>query len=175
MARLACCVLFAVTPLLVAACGGGKQPPKDPDSEPAIDEVNQPDLGGEPGDEPGDDTPSKAAPITTTGAAPPIGSPNEYEITQHDCNLLSKKYEDLLRKDEMAKLDKKGFKPKMYEQAKKQIDKIVQEGYDNYRQQCDGIVGTVQVRSRLKCSLDAKELERFNGCADGKFDDEAPE
>lgn len=96
-------------------------------------------------------------------------------MTFRDCDTLTANYEKLLRRDEVAKLEKKKLPKKVYERAKEQVEEVVVQGTASWRNQCGGIVGTIQVRSRIKCAEKADTIERFDGCMDGKFDGEPPE
>jgi len=78
----------------------------------------------------------------------------------------------VLRQSEMAKLDAKKLPAKNYDKAKEQVEEVVQQGVSGWRSQCQSITGTVQVRSRIKCTVAADDLDRFNGCWNGKFDKE---
>jgi hypothetical protein len=158
-------------PLLLLACGSPAEPAKTPEATasvvPTLASAPSSTLKAKPPHEP----PAKAAPISTTGAPPPAAA-TDYEITFNDCGRLVGNYEKVLRQDEMSKLDAKKLAPKAYDKAKEQVEQAVQQGVDGWRAQCQTIVGTPQVKSRIQCAVGAGDLARFDGCWDGKFDKE---
>jgi hypothetical protein len=115
--------------------------------------------------------PTTAAPVATTGAPPPTAG-GDYEITYGDCADLVATFEKRLREEEMAKLEAQKLKGKAQEQGLATVDEVVRTGVENWRGQCQTIVGTVQVRSRIRCAIAADSRARFDGCWDGQFDGE---
>ena len=161
----------SLSPILILACGGPTEPVKAPELGPTAALAATDASSAEPTAKPPHEPPDKAAPIATTGDPPPKES-GDYTITFRDCDKLVGNYEKVLRASEMAKLEAKKFPPKFYDKAKADVDQAVQQGVDGWRAQCQSIMGTVQVRKRISCAVDAGDLARFNGCWDGKFDNE---
>jgi hypothetical protein len=120
---------------------------------------------------PSHEPPAHAAPVGTFGDPPPAAG-GDYEITFDDCSRLCDNFERRLREDEEGKLQAQKLEGKALEKAKAIVDEVVQKGLENWRGQCRTIVGTVQVRSRIRCAIAADSLARFNGCWDGQFDAE---
>ncbi len=156
------------------ACGPGEpaQAPA-PTATPAPPPVPEPTA--EPSAEPEEpkeyEPPAKAAPITTTGAPPPATA-GDYELSPSDCSRLSSHYEKLLRREKMAELNAKNLKPKVRERAKEQVLRTIEQGHQNWVKQCGGIVGTVQIKSRITCARNSDSIKRFHGCIDGLHDNE---
>ncbi len=166
----------AIAAAWLFACG-----PSEPAQTPATTAAPEPTATLEPTAEPTAEPeekeyepPAKAAPITTTGAPPPAQS-GDWEITPSDCARLSSHYEKILRREKMKELNAKKLKPKMHERAKEQVLEAITEGHQNWVSQCAGIVGTVQVKSRITCARNADDVKRFHGCIDGEFDNEKPD
>jgi hypothetical protein len=155
----------------VSACGSPAEPVKTPESGPTAAPSTAAAPTAERKAKPAHEPPEKAAPIATTGDPVPKEA-GDYTITFRDCDKLVTNYEKVLRASEMAKLEAKKFPPKFYDKAKADVDTAVQQGVDGWRAQCQSIMGSVQVRKRITCAVDAGDLDRFNGCWDGKFDNE---
>jgi hypothetical protein len=119
----------------------------------------------------GEGTEGTASPATTRQHLPPP-VPDDYEITPSDCESLSNAYRELLRKSEMDKLEAKKLPPKMKPSAEAGVEKVVDQGYERWSKACDSIVNKVRNRNWLVCAQNAKDIERFNGCWEGKFKDE---
>lgn len=167
MRRGVCRWAWLLLPALLVGCGG-KSKAKSADDE---------TMGGDPaagmseGSEPGS---AEGTPEKEYRSKPPPPVPDEYDLTQNDCNVLTDVYEKLLRQQEMAKLEGQKFKPAELERAKANVEKAVEKGTETWQKNCDSLVNSVQPRGRLQCAFDAQELERFLGCWDGKFDNETP-
>ena len=176
MGKMTSGLLLSLSAIWLFTCGPSEPaqapaPTAAPASEPAPEPTAEPDA--EP-DEPEEyEPPAKAAPITTTGAPPPA-SAGDYEITLTDCSRLSSHYEKVLRREKMAELNSKKLKPKIHERAKEQVLKTIEEGHKNWVSQCSGIVGTVQIKSRITCARNSDTIKRFHGCMDGEHDNEPP-
>lgn len=162
---------FLAGGLCLGACSGGQSKPEDA-TEPSLtdDETDtQPKRemrvvhGDAPEDEPGDESEDEPEPDTDAPAPS-----DDYDMTYRDCKALAGTYYRAWRKAEMDKLEGKSFKPKLYETAKKNVDKAAQEAGDNWLKECEGTVGTPYLYSRLKCALKATTIDRFNECLDGK-------
>jgi hypothetical protein len=148
----------AVDPAAVATTTASAAPARSaPEPRPAASE------------RPPSDPPAHAAPVTTFGTPPPATA-GDYDITYNDCAELVGNFERRLREDEEAKLQAQKLEGKSLEKAKAIVADVVQKGVDNWRGNCQSIVGTVQVRSRIRCAIAADSLARFNGCWDGQFD-----
>jgi hypothetical protein len=171
MLRRLLVVLGGLGPFGLLACGSPSEPPKAPEATPWIAPTPMAPRPSKPKPRPPYEPPATAAPIATQGAPPPAAA-SDYEITFNDCNKLVANYEKVLRQDEMIKLDAKKLAPKAYGPAKEQVEQVVQQGVEGWRAQCQSIVGTAQVKTRIQCAVGAGELARFNGCWDGQFDHE---
>ena len=149
---------LAAIPLLVVGCG-----PSQDAKTPAA--TATPTTTEEPPEPP---------PVPTSGVdTRPKPVPDDWLLGYDDCEAVALRFEKLLRKDEKAKLEGKTFKPAQQAAAEQAAEDAVRKGADNWLNTCRTVVGTIQVRSRYKCALKARDLERFHGCMDGQFDDEA--
>jgi hypothetical protein len=170
MMRWAVRLVRAFPPVLLLSCGPA-EPAKTSGPAPTAIAAATVAPTAAPTVKPTHEPPATAAPISTTGDPPPAAA-GDYTITFTDCDKLVGNYERVLRQSEMAKLDAKKLPAKNYDKAKEQVEEVVQQGVAVWRGQCQSITGTVQVRSRIKCAVAAGDLDRFNGCWDGKFDKE---
>lgn len=162
--------------LFVAACASTGAEAKAPEGEPAAaEEPAGPAQSAPAGPAAVPDEPAAAATPAATRDTRPPPVPDDYEMTYGDCQALGARYEGLLRTQEFDKLNRKKLPPKVFAKAQDQVEGVVQKGTEQWMNQCRGIVGTVQIKSRLKCAVDAGSLERFNGCMDGKYDEREKE
>ncbi len=162
---------------LLMACGGGQQKPETPEDEPMFDESTLDEQLSTDEQPSIDDEESKAehastGPVSEFGDRPPP-IPEDWELKQRDCDELVKKYEQLLLVVEMEKLEKRKLQPKYRPAAEKNVRKTAKTGAQNWMQACQDIVGTIQSKERWECAYQAGTLDRFTGCLDGKFEDEA--
>lgn len=170
MQRLLRDVLRSVPALILLSCGGTGEPARAPEPAPNVEDDQGADRPvSEEGPPEGQ---ANQRPATPSTGPPPPPVPEAFEINYRDCSELHAKYENLLRQDEMEKLENKKLPAKVQQTALEEVEKIIKEGADQWLKQCHGIVGTVQVRSRWQCAHDATDLEGFNGCVDEKSDDE---
>jgi hypothetical protein len=163
MARHPLRSLWILAPMLLVACHSPK--PKQV-GESTDYGTSSPSTSTEASSEGEGET--SATPGTTKEHLPPP-VPDDYELTPADCESLSNHYRDLLRKTEMEKLEAKKLPPKMRPSAEAQVEKAVETGYDRWAKACDSVVNKVRNRDWLQCAQDANDLERFNGCWEGKF------
>jgi len=170
MTRGVCRWAWLLVPALLVGCGG-KSKAKSADDETT---GGDPAAGMSDGSDSGESGSGEGSTEREYRSKPPPSLPDDYSLTQNDCNVLTDVYEKLLRQQEMAKLEGQKFKPAELERAKANVEKVVEKGAEGWQKNCDGIVNTVQPRGRLQCAFDARELERFTGCWDGKFDGETP-
>jgi len=162
---------FLVGGLCLAACSGAQNKSQD-DPEPSLadeptDSDSPPEMKVVKGDSDSDDEESSDDSPSKKDELPPS---DDYDITYQDCKELAGVYYRAWRKPELEKLEAKNFKPKLYETARKNVEKAAQEAGDNWLKECEGTVGTPYLYSRLKCAMKAKTVERFNDCLDGKAD-----
>ncbi len=119
--------------------------PSDPDPEPAGDD---------------DDDEPKPKPKRIT-------QDDDFEINHQDCDALAGAYGRAWENDEMKKLNERKLEKKALDKAATEVKKGGQDMKANRRDECYNTVGTAYLRSRLKCTMKAKSLERFNNCMDG--------
>jgi hypothetical protein len=168
MARLMLRSLWVLAPMLLVACHSPKPKQVGESTDYGTSAPSTSTAGASEGEGEGD---TSASPATTKQHLPPP-VPDDYELTPADCAALSNHYRELLRATEMQKLEAKKLPPKMRPSAEAQVEKAVETGYDRWVKACDAIVNKVRNRDWLQCAQDANDLERFNGCWEGKFDAE---
>ncbi len=151
--------------LYLAACSGSQPKPQD-DPEPWATEPTEPASDPEPADDPADDPVDEPTDDPPPKKAEPAN--DDYDMTYRDCQALAGTYGRAWERAEREKLEKKNFKPKLYETALKNVQKAAQQAHDNWLQECEGTVGSPFLYNRLKCALKAKTVERFNDCLDDK-------
>ena len=147
-------------------CSGSKPPPKSESdwSSPSDDALDDGDVADPGADEP------RAAPEEPDDRPPPTRPEEDYDITQRDCDALAQAYNNAWLNDETVKLADKKLKQKQYDEALAQLHSLADEAREQWYGQCEGIVGTAFLRSRLACAMKAKTLTRFNDCWDGKVE-----
>jgi len=152
--------------LLLLACSGD---PAAKDSK-TPDEVaaNEPLSSSDP--EPAaasDPEPLAAAQAPKRDDRPlPVG--DDYLMSHRDCDALAQAYRRAWLRDERKKLDK--MAEKLRAQAAANLDNAANQGAESWLTSCQGIVGSPQVRTNLKCALKAKSLERFEACMAGQVE-----
>lgn len=163
--------LVGVSWLFVLAAGCSGPPPAEAPTQAATAVPSAPLPTASASEKPAREPPQHAAPVTTFGDPVPAAA-GDYEITVNDCTKLWTNYERRYREVEEAKLAAQKLQGKYLEKAKVTVDEAVKQAVDNWRGQCQSIIGTVQIRTRIRCAVEAETLDRFNGCWDGKFDHE---
>ena len=169
MVRSFCCIVLS-TAIATLSCSGSEKP--KPKSEPAPTWSDDTSPSDDPvaTDDTGDDTPDDVGDPSDPPPKKPKERPIDYDITYSDCKELARIYGIAWRNGELKKLQAKKLKPKQQQAIEATIRKNAQEAQDQWRGECDGTVGSPQVRSRLSCALKAKTLDRFNDCLDGKVE-----
>ncbi|HNS96371.1 MAG TPA: hypothetical protein PKL73_05410 [Polyangiaceae bacterium] len=154
--------------VMLVGCGGGKPEPSTPASTSDYDE-----MATESESEPEETSASShsSAPVSEMGERPPP-IPEAWELHQRDCDALGAKYEQLLLAVELEKLEARKLNEKQRGAAEQNVRGTAKQGAENWMRACEGIVGTVQVKSRWDCAYRANTLDRFKGCMDGKYDRE---
>jgi hypothetical protein len=99
--------------------------------------------------------------------------PEDWTAAHADCVELGAQYESLLRQVELDKLEKRKLSDKQKQASMKTVEMTVKQGASSWLTACEEIVGKIQVRARWRCAAKATNIERFNGCMDGKFDQES--
>jgi hypothetical protein len=164
MARIPMRPLWLLVPMLLVAC----QSPKPKQVGESTDYGPPPPSASTGALEPeGDGEPSASATTKRPRGALPV--PDDYELTPADCEALGNIYRELLRKSELDKLEAKKLPPKMRPSAEAQVEKVVEQGAERWGEACDSVVNKVRNRSWLVCAQNAKDLDRFHGCWEGKF------
>lgn len=99
--------------------------------------------------------------------------PDDYSISNGDCNALGRKLGDLTRSDELAKVSPK-VKEKLREKAMQSIDEAATKITNAWIESCEkNLVGKVTDPKSLKCALDARAVKAFDECLNGAPDPNA--
>jgi len=142
-------------------------------STPAADHP-KPSSSGDAEVAPADTTPTKwedSSPEASPGPKKKKSSsgsiPDDYELTNRDCDDLGKQFANVIRSDEAAKLSPK-LKDKQREAAMGSIDKAAVQRQDQWIEGCQkNLVGKTVDHQSLKCAMDAKSVKEFDACLNG--------
>ena len=153
--------------VLLFGCGASTPKPADgPDGE----KSETPSSAGENGDTPSakGDAPAPA----TVGAVKREGSatdvPDDYTLTENDCQALGRGYGDAARGDQRAALNPK-LTAKQREQADASIDGVVTKMATVWEETClKSLAGKIVEHKNIKCALAAKTVKAFDICLNGE-------
>jgi hypothetical protein len=161
---------FALAPLacvLLLGCGASTAKPAD---GPEGEKSETPSSSGENGD--------GAAPRVDAPAAPTMGAvkreasatdvPDDYSLTENDCQALGRGYGDATRADQRAALNPK-LTAKQLEQADASIDGVVSKLETSWTETClKQLAGKIVDHKNIKCALAAKNVKAFDTCLNGE-------
>jgi hypothetical protein len=96
--------------------------------------------------------------------------PDDYSLTERDCDTLGKQYGSVARSDQFAALS-----PKLTDKQRAQAEANIEKGVGTIEQQwidscIKALVGKVADRNALKCAMGAKTVNEFKAC----IHDESP-
>jgi hypothetical protein len=96
--------------------------------------------------------------------------PDDYSLTERDCDTLGKQYGALARSDQLAALS-----PKLTDKQRAQAETNIEKGVGTIEAQwidacIKSLVGKVADRNALKCAMGAKTVNEFKAC----IHDESP-
>ena len=151
--------------LLLASGGCGASTPKPADG-PDGEKSETPSSSGENGDTPAAKVDAPAPP--TMGAVKREGGatdvPDDYSLTENDCQALSRGYGDAARGDQRAALNPK-LTAKQREQAETSIDGVVTKLEAGWEETClKSLAGKIVDHNRIKCALGSKTVKAFDLC-----------
>jgi hypothetical protein len=155
--------LAPLTLALLLGCGASTSKPADgAESEP--DAPN----AAEHGDKPATDEP--AAPtmggVKRTGNATDV--PDDYSLTENDCQALGRAYGDAARADQRTALNPK-LSAKQLEQANASIDAAVTKVETAWTDTClKSLAGNIVDHKHITCALAAKTVKAFDICINGE-------
>jgi hypothetical protein len=153
--------------VLLLGCGASTPKPADaPDGE----KSDAPSSTGENGDGAGAKGDAPAAP--TMGAVKREGGatdvPDDYSLTENDCQALGRGYGDAARGDQRAALNPK-LTAKQREQADASIDGVVTKMETAWEETClKSLAGKIVDHKNIKCALGAKTVKAFDICLNGE-------
>ena len=97
----------------------------------------------------------------------PQSIPDDYVISNTDCDALGKRLGEVTRSDELAKVDSK-LKPAQHDKAMHSIDEAASKIESQWIASCENsLVGKVGDPKALKCATDAKSVKAFDVCLNG--------
>ncbi len=155
---------LALAPLVLAlllGCGSGAPKPAEGPE-------------GEPGAAPGDPASTSAVeapppPVMGTVKRPegPVETPDDYSLTENDCQALGRQYGDAARADQRVGLNPK-LTAKQREQADASIDSVVSKLEAGWTDTClKTLAGKNVEHDKIKCALAAKTVKSFDVCLNG--------
>lgn len=90
--------------------------------------------------------------------------PDDYTMLRGDCVSLREKLKELIRGENMAKIDPK-IQGEKREKAEQNINAVADKLATQLFDMCDSsMVGKVFERRRLKCAMESRSQEAFNQC-----------
>jgi hypothetical protein len=159
--------LAALAFAALAACSGS--PPKATD---ASEVPTTPDPSASP-DPASTGKPDDEGPVTHEmgSVKRPEGSqdvPDDYSLTESDCDALGKEYGDAARGDQKATLSAK-LNEKQRSTALENIDAAVSKLESTWIDNCmKSLAGKVVDHGNIKCALAAKTVKAFDICLNGE-------
>ena len=156
--------------VLLLACGGcGASTAKTADG-PDGEKTETPSSHGENGDTPAAKVDGPAAP--TTGSVKREGGatdvPDDYSLTENDCQALGRGYGDAARSDQRTALNPK-LTAKQREQADASIDGVVTKLAEKWEETClKSLAGKIVEHAKVKCALGSKTVKAFDICLNGE-------
>lgn len=159
----------AFAPLaLVLLLGCGSSTPKP--AEGPEGESSSPPPSSENGE--GAGATVEAPPPPTVGAVKRDGAatdvPDDYSLTENDCQALGRQYADAARGDQRAGLNAK-LTAKQREQADASIDVVVTKLGTAWGETClKSLAGKIVEHKSIKCALAAKTVKSFDVCLNGE-------
>lgn len=153
--------------VLLLGCGASTAKPADaPDGE----KSETPSSAGENGDTPATKGDAPAAPTmgSVKREASATDVPDDYSLTENDCQALGRGYGDAARYDQRAVLNPK-LTDKQREQANASIDAVVSKLETTWTDTCaKSLVGKNVDHKNIKCALGAKTVKAFDVCLNGE-------
>ena len=90
--------------------------------------------------------------------------PDDYSLTEGDCDALGKQYGVAMRNDQVVALNPK-LSAAQRTQAEANIDKVVTKMATQWSEGCaHNLAGKVVDRKALTCALDARTVKDFKAC-----------
>jgi hypothetical protein len=151
---------YAVLAMMLLGCSA-TPPPADPTTAPPSTDA-PPAASEEPAASASPDAEPAPAPKT------PQSIPDDYVISNTDCDALGKRLGEVTRSDELAKVDPK-LKPAQRDKAMHSIDEAASKIESQWIASCEkSLVGKVGDPKALKCANDAKSVKAFDTCLNGE-------
>jgi hypothetical protein len=161
---------LALAPLVLAlllGCGSGApKPAEGPEGSPPAG----PAAPGEADEH--------ASPVEAPPPPPAMGevkrgagateTPDDYSLTENDCQALGRQYGQAARADQRVGLNPK-LTAKQREQAEAAIDGVVSKLESGWTETCSkSLAGKIVEHKNIKCALAAKTVKSFDVCLNGQ-------
>ncbi|MEO5728002.1 MAG: hypothetical protein ABI134_09790 [Byssovorax sp.] len=161
---------LALAPLVLAlllGCGSGApKPAEGPEGETPA------------GTAPPGETGEQASPVEAPPPPPEMGTvkrtagatetPDDYSLTENDCQALGRQYGEAARADQRVGLNPK-LTAKQREQAEAAIDSVVSKLESGWTETCSkSLAGKIVEHKNIKCALAAKTVKSFDVCLNGQ-------
>ncbi len=158
---------------LVCGCGAPAKKTSDASDTPSTTEATAADDAAGYGAGDHAEPPPEPEPTSEVPVSLPPPAPEDYEMTQGDCQVLAEHYYGLILREQLAAVPD-GLKAGPREQAERQAEQNAQEGRDQWLAQCSTTVGHSYQRQWLDCGMKAREVKRFTDCVTGQVQPAAP-
>lgn len=157
--------LAAAAALVAVACSSSTPKPADgPEQTPPADASATPAASAAPTAGPDAPPPPETTPVKRDDAN---AIPDDYQLTQHDCNELGKVYHDVSKGDLMKGLSAK-LTEKQRTATEANIDKEVTRVSAQWTDTCQSnLVGKSVDQKAIKCALAAATVKAFDVCLNG--------
>lgn len=159
---------LALAPLVLAlllGCSSGTPKPADgPEAEPTPTSPAAADEHAPPVEAP--PPPAMGTVKRPEGSA--AETPDDYSLTENDCQALGRQYGEAARADQRLGLNPK-LTAKQREQADASIDAVVSKLESAWTETCSkSLAGKNVEHKNIKCALAAKTVKSFDVCLNGQ-------
>ena len=159
---------LALAPLLLALLLGCSSGTSKPAESPEGDLDAPPTAPGDPASTSTVEAPPPPTMGTVKRPAGPVETPDDYSLTENDCQALGRQYGDAARADQRVGLNPK-LTPKQREQADASIDSVVSKLESGWIDTCmKNLAGKNVEHEKIKCALGAKTVKSFDVCLNGQ-------
>jgi hypothetical protein len=161
---------LALAPLVLAlllGCGSGApKPAEGPEGSPPADPAASSEAGEQAS--PVEAPPQQTAMGEVKRSAGATETPDDYSLTENDCQALGRQYGQAARDDQRVGLNPK-LTAKQREQAEAAIDGVVSKLESGWTETCSkSLAGKIVEHKNIKCALAAKTVKSFDVCLNGQ-------
>ncbi len=161
---------LALAPLVLAlllGCGSGAlKPAEGPEGEATTSPAPPYDAAVQA--PPVEPPPQQTAMGEVKRSAGATETPDDYSLTENDCQALGRQYGEAARADQRVGLNPK-LTAKQREQAEAAIDGVVSKLESGWTETCSKqLAGKIVEHKNIKCALAAKTVKSFDVCLNGQ-------